>query len=170
MGLAAADAAAARHAHHHGRRELPTAPIAQARQLAHDLVVSGIDIVRELDLGDRPQAIDRHADRRRDDAAFGNGRVEDAMLTEALLQAVSDAKHPTEIADVLAHDHDRRVALHERAQPRVQGLDHVHARHASAPLPRQLLALPAQMLGHFLEHIIEHRERVRTGAVVESAV
>src|SRR5687767_10829668 len=97
MRLPAANAAATRHAHDHGRGELASASITNARELADDLVVRGIDVVRELDLRNRPQPVHRHADRRRDDAAFGDRRIEHAMLAELLLQAIRDPEDSTEI-------------------------------------------------------------------------
>ena len=52
MRLAAADAAAAGRADHHGRGEIAGAAIADARELARDLVHGRIDVVGELDFGD----------------------------------------------------------------------------------------------------------------------
>ena len=46
-----------------------------------DLVETGVDVVGELDLCDRSQAVESHADRRSDDAAFRNRRVDDAVQT-----------------------------------------------------------------------------------------
>jgi hypothetical protein len=54
--LAAADAAAARRADRDRRVEFAAGAIADARQLADDLVVGRIDVVGELNLGDRAQA------------------------------------------------------------------------------------------------------------------
>ena len=108
--LAAADAAAAGRADRHRRPELAGAAIAQPRELADDLVVGRIDVVGELDLGDRPQAVDAHADRRADDAALGDRRVEHAVLAVLALQAVGDAEHAAEVAHVLAEHHHVRVA------------------------------------------------------------
>src|SRR5688572_28322472 len=98
MRLPAADAAAARHAHRDGREEFPRAAVTQARKLAHDLVVSGIDIVRELNLRDRTQAVDPHAYGRGDDSAFGDRGIEHALSAVFLLQAFGDAEHAAEIA------------------------------------------------------------------------
>jgi hypothetical protein len=53
MGLAAADAAAAGRAHHHARREIAGRAVADARQLAGDLIDGWIDVVGELDFRDR---------------------------------------------------------------------------------------------------------------------
>ena len=49
--------------------ELAGGAVAQSRGLADDLVVGRIDVVGELDLDHRLQAIGRHADRHGDDAA-----------------------------------------------------------------------------------------------------
>src|SRR3546814_6370398 len=68
-------------------------------------------------------------DRRAENAAFGDRRVEYAGLAIFLLQTGRGAEHAAEIADVLAEDHDIVVALHHHIHRRVQGLDHVHGRH-----------------------------------------
>src|SRR6185436_11489743 len=137
--------AAARHADDHRRRELAAATVTDASELTHDLVVRGIHVIRELDFGDRLQTIHRHADRRGDDTAFGDRRIDHPMLAELLLQPVGAAKHAAEVANVLAQYDDRRVALHQRVHRRVQGLNHVHAWHGSALLLRELLTLTTQM-------------------------
>ena len=81
-----------------------------------DLVVRRIDVVGELDLGDRPQAVDRHADRGGDDAALGDRRIEHAVLAVLALQAVGDAEHAAEVADVLAH-HDHATGRAPSSRP-----------------------------------------------------
>src|SRR5690348_13963926 len=105
MRLATPNTATARHAHHYGRRELTAAAVADAGKLAHDLVVSRIHVIRELDLRDRAQPVHRHADGSRHDTAFRDGRIEHAMLAETLLQAFRATENSTEVADVLAHHH-----------------------------------------------------------------
>ena len=76
------------------------------------------------------------------------------VLAVLLLQPVGDAEHAAEEPDILAEDHDVGVARQHHVHGRVQRLDHVHCGHGSDP---QLLALAAQMPGHFLEHVLEHR-------------
>src|ERR1700732_3834541 len=105
MRLTATDAAAAGCANRHWCEELSGAAIADARQFADDLIEARIDVVRELNLGDRAQAVHAHADRSGDDAALGDGRVDDPMLAVLALQPFRGAKHTAEIADVLAHEH-----------------------------------------------------------------
>src|ERR1700688_1127510 len=108
MRLAAADAAAAGRTNGHRREELPGAAIADAREFAHDLIEARIDVIRELDLGDRAQAVHAHAEGGGNDPALGDGRVDDSMLAVLALQAFRGAEHTAEIADVLAHEHHRR--------------------------------------------------------------
>ena len=130
MRLAAADAAAARRAYGHRRVEFAGAAIAQPRQLAHDLIEARIDVVGELNFRDRPQAVHAHADGGGDDAALGDRRIEHAMLAVLALQAFGGAEHAAEIADVLAHQHHRRIASEHDVHGGVQRLNHVHAGHA----------------------------------------
>ena len=108
--LAAANAAAAGRADRNGREEFAAGAVAESRQLADDLVEAGIDVVGKLDLGDRAQAVDAHADRGADDAAFGDRRVDDAMLAVLALQAVGAAEYAAEVTDVLAEHDDAGIA------------------------------------------------------------
>src|ERR1700675_299389 len=111
MRLTAADAASAGRANGHRREELPGAAVADTRQFADDLIEARIDVIRELNFGYRAQAVHAHAQRRGDDAAIGDARVDDAMLAVLALQSIGVAKHTAEIADVLAHEHHRRILL-----------------------------------------------------------
>src|SRR3546814_11869236 len=72
MRLPAEDAAAERRAHRDRRGELARRTIAQPRRLAHQLVERGIDVIGELDLGHRAQAVRPHPHRAADDPAFGD--------------------------------------------------------------------------------------------------
>ena len=144
------------------RGEVAGRAIAQPRRLGDDLVGGRIEVVGELDLGHRAQAVGAHADGDADDAAFGDRRVEHARVAVLGLQAFGAAEHAAEVADVLAEDDDVVVALEHHVHRRAQRLDHRHraARAAgcrAAPLrragviaqPRQIrpaLALPPQVL------------------------
>src|SRR5882672_7806103 len=98
MRLAPADAAAAGRANGYRCEKLAGAAIADARQFAADLIEARIDVVRELNLGDRAQPVHAHADRGGDDAALRDGGVDDAMLAVLALQPFRGAKHAAEIA------------------------------------------------------------------------
>src|SRR6202051_5240241 len=102
MRLTAADAASTGRPNGHRCGELSGAAIPDARQFADDLIEARIDVVRELNLGDRAQAVHAHADRGGDDAPLGDGRVDDAMLAVFALQSLRGATHAAEIAGVLA--------------------------------------------------------------------
>ena len=128
VGLAAVDAAAAGHADRHRRDELVDRAVAQARRLGHDLVGSRIEVVGELDLAHRPQAVGAHAHRHADDAALGDRRVEHARAAVLGLQAFGAAEHAAEIAHVLAEHHHVVVALQHHIHGRAQSLDHGHRR------------------------------------------
>jgi hypothetical protein len=130
--LAAANTAAAWRTDRHRGAEGAAATIADTRQFADDLVVGRIDVIDELDLRDRAQAVQAHADGGRDDAAFGDRRVEHAMFAVLALQPIGGAKHAAEVADVLAHQHHALIASHHDVHGGVQRLDHVHLSHFCA--------------------------------------
>ena len=127
--LPAVDAAAARHADHHRRGEVARRAVAQPRGLGDDLVRRGVEVVGELDLHHRLQAVGGHADRGADDAAFGDRRIEHAVLAVLGLQAFGAAEHAAEVAHVLAEDDDVVVAVEHHVHRGTQGLDHGHRGH-----------------------------------------
>jgi hypothetical protein len=52
--------------------------VPQPRRLGNQLVETGVDVVGELDLGNRPQTVRPHPDGDADDPALGDRRVENA--------------------------------------------------------------------------------------------
>ena len=85
---AAAQVAADRHADDHRARPVVARAVAHHRQLVANLHERRPDVVEELDLDDRLQAAQRHADGAADDVGFGERRVEDAVAAVEPLQAV----------------------------------------------------------------------------------
>src|SRR3546814_6937023 len=85
MRLPAEDAAAERRAHRDRRGELARRTIAQPRRLAHQLVERGIDVIGELDLGHRAQAVRPHPHRDADDPAFGDRSEELTSELQSLM-------------------------------------------------------------------------------------
>ena len=128
---AAADAAAAGRADRERRGPLAAAAISQFGQLVGDLVERRVHVVGELNLGDGTQAVEAHADRGRDDAALGERRVEHAPRTEPLLQALRRAEHAAEVAHVLAHHADVRIALEHHLESGPNRLYEVHRGHGA---------------------------------------
>jgi hypothetical protein len=122
--LPAEDAAAERRTHGDRRGELARRTIAQPRRFGHELVQPRIDIVGELDLGHRPQAIGGHAHRHADDAALADRRIEHARPAMARLQPRRRAEHAAEIAHVLADHDDIGIARQHDVERIVDRLDH----------------------------------------------
>ena len=127
--LPAEDAAAIGSADDHRHRPFAGGAIAHLGDFADDLVVAGVDVVGELDLDQRLDAIGGHADGGRDDPAFADRSVERALLAEFLLKSVGDSEDAAEKADVLAEHDDVLVAAHHHLVGVVERLDHVHGRH-----------------------------------------
>src|SRR5690606_10347059 len=124
MGLAAEDAAAERAAHGDRGNELSRRAIAHPRRLADELVEAGIDIVGELDLGDRPQPVSAHADGDADNTAFVDRRVEYPGLAVFLLKTRGRSENPAEVADVLPQQDHVGIALEHGIERFVDSLDH----------------------------------------------
>ncbi|MNY35608.1 hypothetical protein D3C86_1700280 [compost metagenome] len=131
--VAAADAAAVGGADDDRAGVLPARAVAELRHLVDDLVDGREDVVHELDLGDRAQAVEGHADGGADDAGLGEGGVDDPVLAELLLQADGGAEDAAELAHVLAHDDHPIILAHLDLQGVVDGLDDVHRGHYRAP-------------------------------------
>jgi hypothetical protein len=125
----AADAAADRHAHHDRRRILAARAVTKLRQLVHDLIEGRIDVVAELDLGDRTHPVQRHPDCGADDPRLRQGRIDAAISAELFLQTAGGPKDAAETPDVLAQHDDARIAAHLDLQCVVHGLAEVHLRH-----------------------------------------
>src|SRR5436305_3661749 len=98
------DAAAVRRPDDHRGAVAVVAPITKPRGLGHELVERRVDEVRELDLGDGPEPTDRRADRRPDDLALAERRVDDAIVAELGPEAIGREEDAALLADVLAED------------------------------------------------------------------
>src|SRR5439155_6660194 len=124
---AAVDAPAERRPDHDRAGVLAIGPVADARRLAHDLVEGRVDEVRELDLRDRYQPVQRGAYGDADDARLCQRGVQYACLAELAVQALGGQEHAALLADVLAQHPDPLVAIHllvERLPDALdQGLD-----------------------------------------------
>ena len=126
---AAVDAGPERRADHQRAAVGAVRAVADLGRLVDDLVVGRVDVVGELDLGDRAEAVHRRADGHPGDAQLGQRRVDDPVGAELLLEAVGGAEDAAVHADVLAeHDH-ARVALHLFVERLVDGLDQRLERH-----------------------------------------
>ena len=79
----------------------------------------------ELDLSDGAKTVERHTNRRADDASLGKRGVHDPIFAELFLQAGGGAKDPAEVSHVLAENYDVRVLAHLDAQGVVDRLDDV---------------------------------------------
>ena len=112
-------AGALRHAHDERHLDLAAEHVADRCGVVDDLVHRQQREVDRHELHDRAQAGHRRADAHADDRVLGDRRVAHALLAELLEQAGGDLERAVEDADVLAHEHDVRVALPSpRAAPR----------------------------------------------------
>src|SRR5579863_174968 len=169
MSLTAPNAATARRTDRDGSGELAGAAIAQARELTHHLVEGRIDVIRELDLGDRLQPVDAHADGSGDDAALRDRSVEHAMLAILSLEAVRYPEHAAEIPDILPQNDDARIALEHDVHRGVEGLHHVHVGHRqpSFATERVCSSRLCSAAGSFMERRARNcsRWRARCGGI-----
>ncbi|MNT89105.1 hypothetical protein D3C72_2297750 [compost metagenome] len=95
------------------------------------MVDRGVDKAGELDLGHRLEPHCRHADRRADDAAFGQRRIHDARRAKARLQACGGAEHAAIDADILAQQQHIGIVLERMGQRQVDCFDQIDFRHGS---------------------------------------
>jgi hypothetical protein len=128
VGRAAAQVTADRHANDHRARKGVARPVAQHRNLVADLHHRRPDVVEKLDLDDRLDAADGHAECTPHDVGLGQRRIEDAHAAELALQPVGHFEHAAlardfaqmifaaAVGDILAEDDDARVVRHLVAQ------------------------------------------------------
>ena len=123
MQLGRAHAAAVGHADRD--REVHAAPGAPAvaPDVRDELVEPGIGEGVVLHLDDGPEAGHAEPDGGAHDPGLGERRVHAAVGAEAVAQARGDAEDAAQLAHVLAHDHDARVALQLDVQRVVDRLD-----------------------------------------------
>ncbi len=92
-------------------------------------IEGGVYEVRELDLRNGDETIERRADCNAHDAGLGERHVEDACLAELRVKPFSGAEDTALAADVLAHHEHPLVALHLLGDGRAHCLDHPHLSH-----------------------------------------
>ena len=119
---AAAQVAADRHADHHRARPVVARPVAHHRQLVANLHERRPDVVEELDLDDRLQPAQRHADGAADDVGLGERRVEHAVAAEPPLQAVRHLEDAALAGDQLASASSRLASATSSPKTTMRGL------------------------------------------------
>ena len=129
----AVHAAAVRRPHDHRHAEAVVRAVAHPRGLGHELVEGRVDEVGELDLGDRPEAVDGRADRGADDHRLGERRVDDPVVAELAPEPVGRQEDAALLADVLAQDDDRLVPPHLLGHAVADRLDERANRHQCPP-------------------------------------
>src|SRR5439155_25321001 len=110
-----------------GRRRIPE--IVPFGDEIGELVEAAGNEVDELHLADGAQAKIAHAAGRSDYGAFADGRVDDALPTEALQQSFTGLEGAAVDADILANDHDGGVALHFLEHGLPDGFEKGYGRH-----------------------------------------
>ena len=103
---------AVRRVQHERQPHLAVGHVAGLRDLVDDHVPGHREEVAEHQLGDGAQAGHRRAHRRADDRLLADRRVDDPARAEPVEQALGQLEHAAGRADVLAEQHDVRVALH----------------------------------------------------------
>ena len=130
MVLRRVDAGAARRAQHHRAGQPPARAMAHAPGVVEDLVDRGVGEAGELDLRDRLQPLDRHADAHAGDEALGERRVDHALGAEAPGEPQRRAEHAAVHAHVLAEHDDGGIVLHLALEREVDRFDEGDLRHA----------------------------------------
>src|ERR1700735_2389904 len=103
MSLSAPNAATTGCSDGHRGPEGTGTAIAQSGKFTDDLIECGVDVVGKLNLGDRAQSVDAHPDRRAQNSAFGDRRIEHAVFAIFALQPFGGAEHAAEVTDVFSH-------------------------------------------------------------------
>ena len=120
--LGRADATAVGHADRQRERHRASRPPAVAADVVDELIESRVAERVVLHLHDRAPAGHAQPDRSAHDPCLRERRVDAPVRAEALLEPGRRAEDATELADVLAHDEHRRIALHLHVERVVDGL------------------------------------------------
>ena len=118
-----ADAAAERDPDDDRHLQLALAAEVDLRDLADDLVVGGKDEIGELDLDHRALPIERSAYPNANHASLGQGRVDDALRSVFLAQALGGLEHAAARPDVVADQQDGFVAGHFFVERLAEAID-----------------------------------------------
>ena len=134
--LRGADPTAVRHPDRERERHRPAGAPPVPPHVVDELVERRVAerVVLHLDHG--APAGHAETDGRPDDPSLGERRVHAPVLPETLLQARGGTEYPSEGADVLAHDHDRLVALHLDVERVVHRLDEQELSHRGSSAAR----------------------------------
>ncbi len=123
--------------HDEGRVRPARCHVADVRRLVDELVEGNEEEVRPHHLHDRPEPLERGADRSAEDRALADRRVEHALGAELLLQPPCDPEDATCRADVLAEDEHVGSALELVAECPVDRLAEGERFEAGAGSPLQ---------------------------------
>ena len=123
MMLDRLDSAASRRAQHHGATQAPARAASQTRGVIDDLVDASISKAGELDFGDRAKALGGEPNRDAGNRRFRKRRVQHALLTKAVEQALRSAKHAAIDSYVLAQDQNTGIFIHRALE---RGIDSLH--------------------------------------------
>src|SRR5580658_7980879 len=104
VSLAAKDSATCRSPDRKRSCKLSGRAVAKTRRLRNNLIESGVDIVRKLDLDNGAKPVRTHANSCRNDAALSQRRIEDPGAAIFLLQSFRTTEDSAEIADVFSED------------------------------------------------------------------
>jgi hypothetical protein len=107
---AQAGARAAAHDHRDGQRA--AGEVAGVRRLGDEPVERDADEVDEHHLDDRAVATHRGADGCAEEAGLGDRRIQHALRSELLQEALGDLERPSAAGDVLAETEHLRVCRH----------------------------------------------------------
>src|SRR5271157_1668133 len=99
-------------------------PVTVLCQLIYDLVIGGKNKISELNLRNRNQPVQSHADCCADDSIFAKRRINHPLFAEFCLKTRCNPKYTTYFADVFAQHDDPRIALHRQSQGVVDSLNH----------------------------------------------
>src|SRR5215472_5326347 len=100
------------------------AAIANLRRLLDDGFHRRSDEVSELNFRDGPQPDHRRTNRRRDDVALGERRVQHALFAKFFVKSSGSFENAAGESDILAHHEDAVVALHLLRHRLSDGVNH----------------------------------------------
>ena len=133
--LGGTNAGAMRRAQNHRAAQPPLRSVAEPGRVVHQLIDAGIEESHKLDLADGLKPLRRHADAQPADQRFRQRSVENALDTEALLQAGGRTEYAAIDADIFSENHDIGIIRQSAGERQIDCIDQRDLRHSGPRFP-----------------------------------
>jgi hypothetical protein len=130
------DTASVRNPDDEGARKSSSRPVSNPADMIDDLIDAGIQKAFKLNLRNRTNPVNRHAERHRHDPQLRQRRVHHPAFAEFLLQTVGNTKDAAFFSHVFTEDHDPVIPFQFLPKREIDRFNHIELGHAYPPSER----------------------------------